>query len=860
MPKFGEQFWMFPGYTGRSGDMRVPNYGPASARIMLVGEAPGGEEEKEGKPFVGPAGKLLRKSLMAVGIDPDACYFANLSHVRPPDNKLLKFFDRSGMPNDIVLDGMLQLKADIERIRPHVIVSLGNFPLWALTQKAEWKEMKDRWGKKFWAYTGIHDWRGSILESTMVPGMKVIPTFHPSYILQEGANDQGTFETDLARVLRESEFPEIRRPVKELIIDPQGAQRDEVMDRLLHQPLPDYAQERLGVKTMITTDIEYVKNNLLCVGMTSGRDWAAVIPIRDAGDLEFCRGALESGVPIAAQNSMFDCSILEWWYRLDLFKHLTYDTMLAAHAINIELPKGLDYLVSIYTDQPYYKSMVDWKLIKRGLQDLQIVYDYNAIDVWTQHEVMEEQIKWDFNDPEDRVNGERAWRTFQFEMALLRPLWHMSRRGIRIDRARIDSLSKQAEMEGMGLNSILNQLVGFKVNVKSVTDIRKILFDQLGLPVLKESATTKLPSTDDKTIAELVNHCKDDVSREIVSLIRDIRNRRDLRSKFADVEMDTDERCRGMYSPAGTVTGRLSSKKFYPTGKGLQQQNIPRDERARSVFLPDRERVFIYADLERAESLVVAHLTQDPEMLRVHGPGIDAHKELAAYLFNKPIEEITKDERYLGKQTRHAGNYMQGPQTFMSNVNQKAAKTGVSVTYAEAKKYIYGYRDLHPFLRQWWEEVEAELWSTRCLFNMVGPNGKGRRRIFYGHVRSIIPEAVAYNPQSTVGDTLNVALLNLEGIPSEYMLYLGLWEQYKEWSMELQEYGYESLLQVHDAVGLQVNERDLDRAVPLIRKLMTIPLTIPKTLQTFAIPVEIKSGPSWGEAETLHEPEQPIAA
>lgn len=264
------------------------------------------------------------------------------------------------------------------------------------------------------------------------------------------------------------------------------------------------------------------------------------------------------------------------------------------------------------------------------------------------------------------------------------------------------------------------------------------------------------------------------------------------------------------------------------------------------------KRLFVYADLERAESLVVSYLTQDPEMLRVHGPGMDAHKELARVLFDLPsINEVTKDQRYMGKQTRHAGNYMEGPKVFMANINKAAAKTGVSIDYATAKKFIGIYRELHPFLQRWWDATEAELWRTRTLTNLVGPYGRGRKRVFYGHIKSIIPKAVAYVPQSTVGDALNVAFLNLEGIPTEYMMFLDLWEQYKEWSNELCEYGLQSLLQIHDAVGMQVYEKDIDKALPLIGRLMSIPLTVPKTLQTFVIPVEIAVGENWGTVEVV---------
>lgn len=811
---------------------KVPSCGPERARIMIVGEAPGQQEEKEGLPFVGPAGKVLRQALGSVGIDPDEVFLTNLCKYRPPSNKLRTWFDDKGQPNEIVREGLMELAVEIQRIQPNVIVACGNYPLAMLTGLARWikVEQKGKEKGKEWNYAGISDWRGSIVESSLVEGFKVIPTFHPSFIAREGFSSLGIFMADLERVKREADFPGIRLPQKELIVNPQGSDRIFIRDKLLSDP-----------NGVITFDIEYIGRNLLCVGMTNSRDWATSFWTKKPSDLRDVQEILLSGIGLNAQNAIFDCSILEWHYGMPVIQHLKYDTMLASHASQIELPKGLDFLCSIYTDQRYYKNMIDWKAVKADKQSIEDVLLYNCIDAWTQHEIMEEQWKHDLNDPE-------VLRTFEFEMQLIKPLWEMSRLGVRIDKKRLDEYKQQLEEEIALNDNMLWLIAGQPINVKSGKDMNWLLFEKFGLKPTKMNKTG--PANDDKTLAEIQLKAPREDQKQLITLIRETRRRRDLISKFLDVQFDMEDdvaRMRGHYNPAGTVTGRLASKKFYPTDTGGNQQNIPRDKTVRSMFIPDPPKVFVYADLERAESLVVAYLTQDPEMLRVHGPGMDAHKELASVLYEKPVEEIEEDERYMGKQTRHAGNYMEGPRVFQTNVNKLAAKTGVSIDFATAKRFIGIYRSLHPFLQRWWDDIEDQLWATQTIYNLVGPNGKGRKRIFHGRVGSILPEAVAYNPQSTVGDTLNVALLNMAGIKSHYMDYLACWEQYEEWSLELRDlHGYQALMQVHDAVGFQIYEKDLPRAVELTTKLMTIPLTVPKTLETFAIPVEVAVGPNWG--------------
>jgi uracil-DNA glycosylase family 4 len=816
---------------------------------MIVGEAPGANEESERKPFVGPAGKMLRSFLNRAGIEPDSVFYTNICKFRPPGNKLEKFFLKGGIPDDVVIQGLSELEEEINRIRPNVIVACGNFPMWALTGKGEWNEIAD--DKRARGYSGISKWRGSMLPSTLVEGFKVIPTFHPSYINQEGYEDHGTWLADLQRIKKESAWSEIRYPIKRTRIDPRLGERQEFLHEVQRRATDPSA--------ILTFDIEYIGNRLICVGMTMNRDEPIVIPTRTPSDVNYCRDILTSGIGLNAQNSMFDCSVLEWWYQMPIIRNLRYDTMLAAHSTNIELPKSLEYLCSIYTDQPYYKDMVDWKKVKKGQQRFEDVYVYNAIDTWVQHEVMEEQIKWDLTDPAVRA-------VFEFEMQLLNPLWEVSKRGIRVDTDAISALATQLHDEQVAYGMILNETANRVINVMSNKDVGWLLFQKLGLKPLKINKTG--PACDDKTLAALLTKTQDEEQKQTITLVRDIRTRRSLISKFTDIELDDDGRLRGHYNPAGTDTGRLASKKFYPTGRGANQQNQPRDKRVRRVFLPDRGKKFGYADLERAESLVVAQITGDPEMLRVHQPGVDAHKELAVDLFHGALGDrewalanISDDERYLAKKTRHAGNYMQGPQRFMTEVNKDAAKTGVSIEFSEAKHFIQTYRSIHPFLARWWHETEREVYDTSKLVNLVG-----RPRVFYGcrrdSNRSVanLPNAVAYVPQSTVGDVLNIGLLQLSGVACQYARKTGIVARIAEHALALVDGGFEILQQIHDAVGFQYYEEKEEQVLHAIRELMRVPLYVPRTQEEFEIPVEIQVGPTWGDCKVWHGPESLKAA
>ncbi len=804
--------------------MTVQGYGPRDAKIVVVGEAPGAEEVTQGRPFVGKSGQLLRTFLLKAGIDPEAVYYTNLSKERPPGNELKLWFQDGQPEHHAVLFGLMELADELREINPNVIIAVGNYPLRMLTGKGKWNE-------KLKTFSGIQDWRGSILPCTLpgAEGIKVVATYHPAYIYREGYPDHGTWMVDLRRCAEESEFPGIRPLNKRLIIDPRGSDRVEAHMHLLSD-----------MSKTLTFDIEYIGSRLLCVGMTTSSDEAYCFVTDDAGDISFVREVLLSGIPLCAQNAMFDCSILEWWYNIPCLQHLKHDTMLAQHAANIELPKALDYLTSIYTRQPFYKDMVDWDQIKKGIQPLEDVWEYNAIDTWVTHAVMEEQLRDDLVDKAVR-------RVYDFEMTLLKPLWEISKFGTKIDTTAMLDLQITLQMEIEELRGQVDALNGGPLNVKSGPQVAAFLFDRLGVPEGGRTPTGQR-KVDDQTLAACAARCQHDLQRIAIEQIRDLRERRDLISKFCEIELESDGRMRGHYNPAGTDTGRLASRQFYPTGRGANQQNFTRDKRVRRVFIPDAGKRFGYADLERAESLVVAHLSGDPQMMANHMPGVDGHKRVGAFLFGVSEDTITEDQRYLSKRTGHAGNYMMGPEKFMKIVNAESSKTGITITFSEAKRLLNGYKEYYSRLPQWWNSIERELWNTRTLTTLLG-----RKRQFFGHVGSILPVAVAFKPQGTVGDTLNVALLNLKGVVCDYAREMCEVEKINDLSSDLKNYGFEILAQIHDAVSFQFSEEYEKQVVSCVTQLMEVPMISPAFCELFSIPVEVMTGPNWGDVKKYKE-------
>ena len=150
----------------------VPPEGDKNAKYVIVGEAPGATELKMKRPWVGQAGNLLMDLLGSAGIRRQNCYLTNVIKERPPNNNISKFISLRSTGNHTVTDSaklyLEQLRSELSETTANVIIAAGNVSLWALT-----------------GLNGVTKRRGSVYESTLLPGRKVIPIIHPAAALRQ---------------------------------------------------------------------------------------------------------------------------------------------------------------------------------------------------------------------------------------------------------------------------------------------------------------------------------------------------------------------------------------------------------------------------------------------------------------------------------------------------------------------------------------------------------------------------------------------------------------------------------------------------------------------------------------------------
>jgi DNA polymerase len=327
--------------------------GPKTAKVALVGEAWGREEEMVGLPFVGQAGQELTRELSEAGIDRARCFLTNVLALRPPSNQLdaiccrkadagayypLKPLSLGKYLHPQYLPELTRLKQELDHVQPNLVIALGGTATWALLNHPQ-----------------IGSIRGTVAQSTLVPALKVLGTYHPAAVLRNIAY-RPICIADYKKAVRQSQFPEIRRPERLILVNPTLEEADAYAGHLLRAPL-------------LSIDIETFRGQIKMVGFAGSLSCAMVIPFVDlarggsywptpAQELYawgIVRRLLESPVPKLFQNGLYD---LQYFIRMGFRpRACTHDTMLMSHALYPELQKGLGFLGSVWTDEPAWKLM-----------------------------------------------------------------------------------------------------------------------------------------------------------------------------------------------------------------------------------------------------------------------------------------------------------------------------------------------------------------------------------------------------------------------------------------------------------------------------------------------------------------------
>jgi uracil-DNA glycosylase family 4 len=693
--------------------------GPLDAKIAFIGEAPGAEEEKLGRGFIGSSGQLLFKLAASAGIMRTDCYITNVIKERPKGNDISEFIQfkgGQGYPTDLYKAYENDLYDELSKVKANVFVAVGAVAMWALCRKV-----------------AIMKRRGSILVGQFPPaGGKVIPIIHPAAALRQ-YNLIHIIGMDLKRIVEESAFPEIRLPSRNILIRPS-----------YFDCLTFLGSCRLS--KIVAFDIEVMREEVSCISFAITPFDIISIPFQAGGNDYFTpeqeievwkqiAGIIESKEIVkVGQNIVFDTTFLFRKYGIHP-QGVLEDTMIGQAIIYPDYPKGLDFITSMYTKEPYYKDEGK-KHFKIGGPE-EDFWIYNAKDSAVCIESLP-RIKSEL----EMVNN---LSSYEVQCKLVKPLIYMQERGIKVDSVGLKVESDRISERINELTQQLKETTGYDINPKSSQQVQNYFYKIKGEKPYLDRKTGK-PTADKNAIKRLSRK-----GYKEAGIIQEITSLAYMKSHFLDVNLDTDGRLRCSFNPVGTESGRLSSSEtIFDTGTNMQ--NLPME--FRKYLIADDDCLMYNIDLSQAENRVVAYISPEPNMISAFENKIDLHKQTAGLIFTKPWEEISDEagsstigggnfsERFWGKKANHGLNYDLGYKTFAFLYE---------ISESEAKFIVERYHKAYPGVRQYHAWIRHQLSKNRTIENLFG-----RKRLFLDRWGDeLFKSTYSYIPQSTVAEIIN---------------------------------------------------------------------------------------------------------
>lgn len=691
--------------------MRITGRGAIDADVMFVSSAPGTYEQNAKRAFAGPAGHELDKMIAAAGIDSSRCHYDNVCQdVLGPIER--EKYDYSNWYSDLLMR--------VRAVNPRVVVPLGDPALVALSGRH-----------------GIMKWRGSILESTAIPGLKVIPTIDPAFLLRGNYALRRPSIWDLERIREEVANPGINLPSWEFVIRPSHEQYRASMDRL-------WRAEKL------VYDIEG-SGRILCIGIGDETDFAISIPFyRSDGtsywseDVEVqvwreVAELLQSGKETGGQNVPYDWLNL-YGYRIKVGRPV-WDSMRMHNAVWSELPHSLAFLTSVYTRQPYYKD--EGKTWEKGISEDRF-WTYNCLDVVCTGAAIKGLRK--------EMDALGVTEHYHRHYARLFPiLIEAEISGLSVHEGRQKKHLKNANEKITKLEPLLAKKVGRDLNIRSHKQMTEFIVNDLKLKIPYNRKTGKQTVNEDALNKILIGH-----DSELLSLILDMRGVLTLRSTFLIPKVGGDGRLHCHYSY--TETQRLKSAKSV-LGSGTNLQNQP--ESVRDMFVVD-DPAYLFGsyDLSQAEDRWVGWSAPVPKKQELYRAGKKVHTFFASIISQAYIgrhleyQEIPKDNSpkslyFTAKRTVHGNNYDLGLEKFAMLILQP-------VNIARVLQELY-HRTFPEIAGVWWRRIQEQLKMNRTMRN---PDGSAR--IFLERFdQELFRSAYAHEPQEGVCYHMNQTLVVL---------------------------------------------------------------------------------------------------
>ena len=531
-------------------------------------------------------------------------------------------------------------------------------------------------------------------------------------------------------------------------------------------------------------------------------------------DIELALGSLkeifeDKKIKKIGQNIKYDYIVLaNYGIRV---KGIIFDTMVASYLLNpSKLNHNLDDISFEYLNHKMTTSIHE--LIGKGKSavtmdrvDIEKVSDYSCEDsdvTFRLKKILEKEIS--------KKDLDKLF--YNVEMPLIEVLAEMEMTGVSVDKGYLSGLSKEMEKKIEILTKKIYKLAGEEFNINSPKQLSAVLFEKMKLPVIRRTKTGV--STDEEVLTKLA------LSHPLPEKLLEYRELSKLKSTYVDslpsLINPATGRVHTSFNQTVTATGRLSSS-------GPNLQNIPikteAGQRIRKAFIPsDKNNLLLSADYSQIELRILAHLSEDKNLIRAFKEGLDVHAYTASLVFGVEEKEVTAEMRGMAKTVNFGILYGMSPYGLSQNLKIEVDK---------AKEFIDAYFDRYPEVRSYLEGLieDAKKGYVTTLL--------GRRRYIPEinssdmRMRQFAERAAVNTPiQGSAADIIKVAMIAIQ----EKLLK--------------KEFVSKMILQVHDELVFDVSRDELKEIYKIVKDGM-------EGIINLKVPVEahIEVGKNWLDME-----------
>ncbi|MCT8561342.1 DNA polymerase I [Glaesserella parasuis] len=489
---------------------------------------------------------------------------------------------------------------------------------------------------------------------------------------------------------------------------------------------------------------------------------------------------------------------------------VAFDTMLQSYTLDSTGRHNMDNLAERYLG---HQTIPFEELAGKGKH--QLTFDQIELDKATEYAGEDAEITMKLHQllwSELQKTPELVKLFEQIEMPLVSVLSRVERNGVLIDPAKLLAHSVEIEQRLKELETLVHQEAGEVFNLASTKQLQEILFNKLGLPILKKTPKGA-PSTNEEVLEELAQ-----MGHQVPVLLMEHRGLSKLKSTYTDklpqmINAQTG-RVHTSYHQAVTATGRLSSS-------DPNLQNIPiRNEqgrRIRQAFIARDGYVILAADYSQIELRIMAHLANDANMIKAFAEGKDIHRSTAAEIFGVPLEAVTSEQRRSAKAINFGLIY---------GMSEFGLANQLGISRTDAKKYMELYFQRYPAVQQFMLDIREKAAEKGYVETLFG------RRLYLPEINSSnqmrrkAAERVAINApmQGTAADIIKVAMIGIDQAVRNC----------EDIAM---------IMQVHDELVFEVKADRVEHYTPLIKAEMekAIELKVP-------LIAEVGVGSNWDEA------------